>query len=265
MKYIYPKLPAVKTFPFIRLGGYGLANCLFVYAKAIVLAERYQASILTPTWINFSIGPYLRNQIDKRHYYGLFVANEEISGFKRLYHLLNTTSNENEFCATDKTLVVEGIYDFFKPLLFHHNLINKYLLNHINPKLLAPIRDFDFSNCIATHVRLGDFTQERRIPLTWYKQKILDCFINDPVLIFSDGKDEELVSLLELPNVKRISFGNAIADLIAMSRCKYIIGSDSSYSAWGAFLGQVPCSFYRLEFGQILENEKLQDIVESNL
>ena len=66
--------------------------------------------------------------------------------------------------------------------------------------------------------------------------------------------------LLSIPNVKRVYFGGAIQDIVAISKCYYLIGSDSSFSAWGAFLGQVPCIFYRLQFGPVLNNSKLQII-----
>ena len=81
-KYIYPVLPAVKDLYSFRIGGSGLANCLFVYAKAIVKAEDSKQKIITPTWFNFSIGTYLRRQKDKRHYINIFTP--EISGLKKL-------------------------------------------------------------------------------------------------------------------------------------------------------------------------------------
>lgn len=61
-----------------------MANCLFVYAKAIILAHKYDAELIAPTWFNFSIGTYLRKQIDKRHYLGIILKKGEISGLKRL-------------------------------------------------------------------------------------------------------------------------------------------------------------------------------------
>ena len=53
MKYIYPKLFG-KDLLFIRLGGNGLANCMLVAGRAAVLANRYGADMLRPTWERFS-------------------------------------------------------------------------------------------------------------------------------------------------------------------------------------------------------------------
>ncbi|WP_289766029.1 hypothetical protein [Bacteroides acidifaciens] len=266
MKYIYPKLPAYISSPLIRIGGNGLANCLFVYAKAIVYGHCYNLPIITPTWLNLSFGTYLRLQADKRHYYGLFNSNNEISGLRKMWLLakLQSTTDIKKFIIEKDTnlLIVEGIYDFFKPLIDYHEIIKNYILEHINPKLLEKINNFDFTDTLAVHIRLGDFPINRRIPIDWYISEIKKHKRYNRVLIFSDGQDEELKDLLYLPNMERVFFGGAIQDIIAISRCSYLIGSDSSFSAWGAFLGQVPCSFYRTQFGIILKDSSKQIIVQ---
>lgn len=261
-RYIYPKLPAAYTTPFFRIGGNGLANCLFVYAKAIILAHKYDAELIAPTWFNFSIGTYLRKQIDKRHYLGIILKKGEISGLKRLGLLIffKKTANEQLYQEENKKiLVVEGIYDFFRPLLQYQNLIKNYLFGHINPNILKDVNSFDFSDCVAVHVRLGDFPLDRRVPMKWYVEQIKRHNLKK-ILLFSDGTDDELKDLMALEGVERKYFGGAIQDIIAISRCSYLIGSDSSFSAWGAYLGQVPCIFYRLQFGIVLLNKELQII-----
>ncbi len=263
MKYIYPKLPGVYTFPFFRIGGNGLANCLFVYAKAVVIAHHYGAKIIKPTWFNMSLGTYVRKEKDKRHYSNLMTSQGELKGLKRLCTLLlkhKTTSEETFANDQCNILVVEGIYDFFKPLLAHQNLVSDYIKSHINPSLLADVNKFDFNGCVAIHVRLGDFSMERRIPIKWYIEKIKELNNYNRFLLFSDGSDEELQELLNIQGVQRVYFGGAIQDIVAISRCSYLIGSDSSFSAWGAFLGQVPCTFYRLQFGQLLLDPNKQQI-----
>ena len=264
-RYIYPKLPAVRTNSFFRIGGNGLANCLFVYAKAIVIAHLTGAKLISPTWFNLSIGTYLRRQADKRHYLGLINSNNEIDGIKKVFFLATKrkTSDVDVFQNKDADiLIVEGIYDFFTPLIDYQEIVSDYILSHINKSLLAEIDQFDFNNTVAVHVRLGDFPDSRRIPMEWYKKEI-DKHKDFRILIFSDGTDEELKELLALPNTQRVFFGGAIQDIVAISRCSYLIGSDSSFSAWGAFLGQVPCSFYRLQFGKVLVESSKQSILYS--
>lgn len=42
-----------------------------------------------------------------------------------------------------------------------------------------------------------------------------------------------------------------------------MIGSDSTFSGWGAFLGQVPCVFYRKHYGPVLKDQS-KEIVETD-
>lgn len=261
-RYIYPKLPAAIDLLCFRVGGSGLANCLFVYAKAIVLAHLSDAKIIAPTWRNLSLGTYLRKETDKRHYCGLFTKRGEVSGIKRWFYLLfkRRTNDINTIRKTNGILEVEGIYDFFTPLLDHHKLVADYILSHINTGILKSVASFDFKKTIAVHIRLGDFPASRRVPMEWYISKIKDYNNTHRILLFSDGSDSELKDVLSLNNVKRVYFGGAIQDIVAISKCDYLIGSDSSFSAWGAFLGQVPCTFYKLQFGKVLYQNENQII-----
>lgn len=255
--YIYPKLPAASfTGSFFRLSGNGLANCLYVYARAIKHAHKTGTRIIAPTWFNLSIGPYLRHQSDKRHYIGLFKCLKEINGLKKWW-LLN-------FCKS-QVETVEGIEPYFRNLLDCADVIAKYIEEHIEPSLLNIVNEYDFTNKVAVHIRLGDYPENVRVPISWYKEKIVAISTKHSeykFCIFSDGKDEELMELTSIPNVERVFFGNAIADIFAISKCCYMIGSDSTFSGWGAFLGQVPCVFYRKHYGPVLKDAS-KEVVEN--
>lgn len=256
-KIIYPKLPAKRTGSFFRFAGSGLANCLFVYAHAIKIASDTGASIITPTWFNVSIGTYLRRQSDKRHYLGLFNSQNEISGVKKWWLL--------HFCK-NKIKTIEGIDPYFSDLLDSADVVASYIEEHVQPSLLKVVNEYDFTNKVAVHIRLGDYPENVRVPMSWYKDKVAFISTKHPeykFCIFSDGKDEELMELTSMPNVERVFFGNAIADIFAISKCCYMIGSDSTFSGWGAFLGQVPCVFYRKHYGPVLKDKSLE-IVEND-
>lgn len=267
MAYVYPLLPAKMTLPLFRVAGNGLANCLFIYARAIVLAKKYDLPLIAPTWFNLSIGPWLRMQSDKRHYLGLMNSHGEISGAKKIW-LLSTLKHVNEhdcFDTNDNVIIeVKGLEDFFTSFIPSHSIVAPYIEDHIIKKNLRQVYSFDFSNCIAAHVRLGDYIPEWRVPISWYKEKIEALHKDNPnnkVLLFSDGKDSELSELLALSYVQRVFFGNAIADIIAISKCNYLIGSNSTFSAWGAYLGQVPSVFYRLQPKPVLIDQS-KEIIE---
>lgn len=79
IRYIYPQLSLKPSqdFGFFRLGGPGLANCLFVVARAYLKAKDLNCEMLRPTWERLSIGQFIRREKDKRFYRGLF-KNESI-------------------------------------------------------------------------------------------------------------------------------------------------------------------------------------------
>lgn len=258
MKYIYPKLPSVwGTYTFARFSGNGLANCLFVYGRAIKRMRETGGRLISPTWFNISIGPYLRHQSDKRHYLGLFSNKNEVSGINKMLKLW--------FCKKNVE-VVEGLDPYFADLLDDASFIAEYIEAHVEHNLLESVAAFEFKNCVAVHIRLGDYPESVRVPISWYKKKIEELqqgHIEYQFCIFSDGKDEELEELTAMKNVKRVFFGNAIADIFAISKCCYIIGSDSTFSSWGAFLGQVPCVFYHKHCGPVLK-DRSKEIVENS-
>lgn len=81
MKFIYPCLGAYDM-GFVRISGPGLANCMFVAARAYQYSKEMGASMVSPSWFKFSIGPYIRREKDKRHYLGLFKS-YGITGLKK--------------------------------------------------------------------------------------------------------------------------------------------------------------------------------------
>lgn len=72
IKYVYPHLPSRKTYPFIRLAGSGLANSLFVYARALAFTEHEGLELINPTWCSFDPIQWKVMAKDKRTYLGLF-------------------------------------------------------------------------------------------------------------------------------------------------------------------------------------------------
>lgn len=56
--YIYPKFDSFIDIG-IRIGGFGLANCLFVYSRAIIAEKQYGYKLINPTWERFGIGQYI--------------------------------------------------------------------------------------------------------------------------------------------------------------------------------------------------------------
>ncbi|MBB6005143.1 alpha-1,2-fucosyltransferase [Arcicella rosea] len=247
MIYVYPKFRSRIDIG-IRIGGMGLANCLLVYARALCLAKKLNAKMIAPTWEQFNFGPYLRQESDKRHYFNIF-KKEGISGGKK-YFLLKSLQkiSENELSEIEhlkyQNLLIEvkGVQPYFKDLIAERDFIVENVLKLIHPFRLNEVQHFSFSRKIGIHIRLGDYHHSAQKSLDWYLEIIrqidlhTNCSYN--FLLFSDGKPKELTQLLNYSSrIQHIHFGSSIADLVALSKCEFIIGSNSTFSAWASFMG----------------------------
>ena len=242
MKYVYPKFDGLNLI-FFRLGGPGLGNLLYPYFRALVYAKQNNLQLISPTFLSIKIGPYLRGESQKRDY--RYVDNESISGFKK-FLLLKFSKNIKVF---------KSFGDGFKSLYGYEDYLKEKL------KSLTRV-DFDqkkYQNSICCHVRLGDFKKSKndkfsnntRMPIRWYKDVIQQIRKNDKglkVFLFSDGNDNELKELLELGNINNETSSNPLEDILKLSSSKYLIGSYSSFSFWGAFFSKGTCIWHENAF-----------------
>lgn len=248
IRYVFPKLPGLRTTPFFRVGGIGLANALFVYARAMLLAEDHGLQLIDPAWFSIrSPKHWFSAEKDKRHYGGIF-RSVGIHGFRKA--LLMATAGriaEDDFSSVDVAAQIVVVHRIvgkgFGPLVGRHDQIRELLLSSLKNRVLANVASFDFSKTVAVHVRRGDYGPARRTPDEWFVNAISSIGKTIPdarFLLFSDGTPEELSQLLSLPKVEPAFFGCSMADIFAISRCRALIGSCSTFSDWGAFLGQIP-------------------------
>jgi hypothetical protein len=59
------------------------------------------------------------------------------------------------------------------------------------------------------------------------------------IYIFSDGKIDELKPVLDL-GAELYSSGSDVLDLLKMASASLLVGSNSTFSRWAAFLGDMP-------------------------
>ena len=196
--------------------------------------------MLRPTWERFGIGQFLRHEKDKRLYYGLFRGAGIGTGIRKwlITHFWKRSVE-----------IVEWDLSFFRDLWPHANEVREWVRSQILPSAIDRVPD-SMASSVAVHVRLGDFPAHYRTPIAWYKrviEAVRKCCGDVDIQLFSDGTDQELAPLTAIPGVRRVFYGNALADIMAISRCGFLIGSDSTFSTWGAFLGNVPCVFAHLQ------------------
>jgi len=256
--YIYTDLGG-KDLCLLRVGGPGLGNLLFPWARGIVAANKYNATPIWPTWPQLKVGPYLRRERDKRNYTDTFVVSDQYcQGLEKVKCVLSLRQQgvsedvlNNGTYDESNIVVFSGMDGFFRPIINDHKIVKSELEKIVLPKHFS-YKAHDFANTISAHVRLGDFaeydknasgvTSNMKMPLEWYIDVINQVRSNQStrVLIFSDGSDDELQPLLEMPGIERADFGSAIADLLALSHSNIMISSNSTFSMWASYLGRMP-------------------------
>ncbi|MGE4047308.1 MAG: hypothetical protein AB7F35_20770 [Acetobacteraceae bacterium] len=268
---VYPTLPARYDLGFARIVGHGLGNCLYTYFHAVILAKEIHAQLLAPTWPSLRIGPLLRWERSFRRYSKMFRAHpDEISGLAKTKHLLlgwprrhrvpvgpgyRGTLRPNQMnVVITKDWTFSGLHE-------HRETIRRRLLEMLaTPPATPP--NWGARNYVAVHIRLGDFAVARpedltsgrvhnlRIPLEWYEQvirRVRAVFPELPVRIFSDGKDNELRDVLRIQGTTLWREPDDVGDLLAMAQAKLLIGSNSTFVRWSAFLGNMPSVWFRTE------------------
>ncbi|MFK4385533.1 hypothetical protein [Bradyrhizobium sp. USDA 223] len=260
----YPCLGGVRDLAFLRLSGVGLGNSFFNYFHTYVLSQKHGGRMIHPAWPSFKIGPILRRESRKRFYIGLFrVAGDEIAGVEKLVALAKLGMKANlvsideagasQVSSTGLNLVSSKRFTFCG-LNDYRDDIRKRLLEMIRDPLPA---DFSWgrSDYIGCHVRLGgDFppamdvaelnrgVSNRRIPISWYVgvlKRLKNDYPNKRILVVSDGRPDELQDLLalgaELPPTT-----SDIGDILTLSSASILVGSNSTFSRWAAFFGNMP-------------------------
>ena len=265
MVYIYPKF-SKNEFLGIRLGGAGLGNLLFTWSRVIAASEKHNAKLIWPTWPSVKVGPWLRHEKDKRCYIGLFKNKTGMCGgfkkyaklcFGKKIHTKNLDAidwdklGENDIVVYDDFKLAPGVFQMdFNGTREYRDKITEIIYANLGKKGKKAL-DFDASRAIGIHVRLGDFDRttaaldtgknNMRIQISWYVamvNKLREAAgWNVPVYVFSDGTDDELAELTALPEVRRMTFGNSIGDIVCLSRFPVMISSGSSFSLWARFLG----------------------------
>lgn len=254
---IYPKFDG-KYFFLVRIGGPGVGNLLFPWARAMVIKKNNpDFKYVPPVWGQLKLGPLIRGESDLRHYIGQFkirTINELFLGIISEYAFLAA------IFKYDKVVTVSGLGDYFTPLIGNSKYIKTELEKIVSDKILEAAKRSNKSNrVIAVHVRLGDFGEVNdkllregadniRLPLQWYISIVKEIEKLSPnffeYVIYSDASKESLSDLLELPNVIFPKSAHALADILAISNSSAVVGSASTFSRWGCFLGGCPSIWY---------------------
>jgi hypothetical protein len=242
-------------FVYPRLSRAGLGNLLFPWAKAVVASSELGIEMLPPKWLKVRLGPTLRGDRDSRRYHRLFIPPSP-AAFARREWLLATATLWGEDGrlvrrgSNTNVLVITTMDDHFRRLTGSRELLISRLVQFARPDVLREASSRQ--SFVAMHIRLGDFrrpesvngssTINLRTPIDWFvtaAQCVRSAGWDGQIVVCSDGTNEELEAVLEQPRVIRSQATNPLADLLTLASARLVVGSGSSFSAWGAFLGGI--------------------------
>lgn len=262
------RMPAQTLTPTLGMpvvGRYGLAHSLLAWARCELWCRDRGVAMLAPDWSHLRIGPYLRRERDKREYHRLFRFTRYVTGLRR-HWLIATRPHVPANCSTGPDLNERQIVVFENKVTrnfeehFHEVVGRGAELLDAMRAMTRPCHLPDAAALrephIAVHVRLGDFSEppadanglqgltNTRLPIDWYAHAL--SALRDalgrtvPAIVYSDGEDATLASLLALPAVRRAPPGSAVTDLLSIALAAALVSSGSGFSIWGSFLGGVP-------------------------
>jgi hypothetical protein len=253
MQYGYPDV-----------GRFGLGHSLLAWARCVVWCDQVGAKMLAPRWFRLRIGPYLRGERDKREYFKLFNQDGYVGTLGRTLLLLTSPKVSAEAPSAPVEVesgnvitvftnsAADNTEKYFSAIRGHGKLLHDNLLRITKPRYRPNPAAAPF---VAVHVRMGDFTRlaqdgnpadqkNSRLPIEWYvsvvKRLNASTGGNLPIVVFSDGSDEEIALLLALDSVRRAPKQESVTDMLQIAQASLLVSSASGFSMWGAFLGQVP-------------------------
>lgn len=155
------------------------------------------------------------------------------------------------------SLVVDGTGSFKdeRRAMNYTKLINIFAPNKLYVDMLNQLYlDFTFPNVIKVgiHVRRGDYRTFENGKYFFsideyivFMKRITEIFIKKDVVFFV-ASNENLEKKVFYP-LNVVMFKNckapATLDLIGLSKCDFILGPPSTFSAWAAYLNSVPICF----------------------
>ena len=232
----------------------GLANRLFVWARAYTFSRLHDVPLYVHGWGHFNLSPILRGDRSFRFYYPYFVSRTNHLGFavRRLlaaagFHSVQTEDEilSQDIDATDRTVwLFKGVpwyEDYFVAHRGYETLIREGFFEMVKPRVMELV-DAQPRPVVALHIRRGDFQIARELTGNEYfidsVRRIRAASREQlPVTVFSDAKDEQISDVLSLPGVCRQDSGNDVADLISLSKADVIVTSfRSTYGYWGGYL-----------------------------
>ena len=244
---------------------HGLGNKLFKMIHSLIVGEQHNRKVL------------IYNNISKHEINDKYELSKYFPKIKdlitditleRYHNLLGDNYLMDEeicFAKINSDVVVTIGYMMIKYYLLN-NEWRKWILNVLKP---IPLKNMIDKPSLGIHIRVGDFIkyEGRNQMFTLYKPEyyldIIKKYPQHTIYFFTDT-GHSFIKKCILPKIKnKCEFikGNAIEDLINLSKCDILILSASTFSFWSGYLssGKIYCPKYWLMIKIRLENSTIID------
>lgn len=221
---------------FERLGGWGLGNSLFQIATTVAIAYDNNTSYAFPNNCAFRHRRFSPNKIFKNELPWI-----DINDF---YNCERWGIGDIMYVPPPKfkgSVIIDGFFQTEKYFKHHREkILNIFSFSEKIKEESAKYSHLFNSDHCALHVRRGDYStaKEMRIIEKSYYEKAAATFSDEMnFVIFSDDIDWCKSELSFLKNRVFIEEKNDGLELYMMSQFKNIITANSTFSWWGAWLG----------------------------
>jgi len=246
---------------FIHLQG-GLGNQLFIYFGAEYLRQIYNKKIffISTTSNQLSkigIAKFKNESIllqnANRFFILIFAKISRLRLFKKYIYFANDVGYEEINGKAESLKFISGYFQSYlyseesrlKPSVIYENLI----ASSRNKQLL---RDIDFRNSVAIHVRRGDYLLDKNsyfglLSAEYYREALLKISLiksYDSVYLFSDTKITDVFkenlnisTAIKVSDMTKCENLDDIFTLALLTKFENCIISNSTFSWWGAYLG----------------------------
>lgn len=233
------------------IGRAGLGNELFPVMAALEASHiSANGRFVRPNWLKLRLGPYLRNETDKREYWRLFKGQRLVDvAISSLAVMMSGRAGSQP--SDSRIHIFRGMAGYFDRFTNGGQWHREQLEMLARPGVVTPSSGAPF---VGFHVRLGDFVaptagqmtltaNNMSTPIAWFRTMALavrEKYPDLPIIVASDGSDIQLAPLLSVSGTARSNSLNALDEIIGLSRAAAIVGSRSTFTAWAAFLGSAP-------------------------
>jgi len=233
----------------------GLGNQLFEYAYFKWLEDRYPGEKIYGYYPKVGLSAHNGLEINKR--FELKLPSETTlsrligSSLFNLNRLLRKLNFQGLFTCTQSNERYDTVFhcDYWQDKKYINDGFNvSFRTECINQKNLDFIESLSDKNTVAVHIRRGDYLSGNNKKVyggicteDYYRKALsrISSEVENPQFLFFSDEPSYVIDTFSFPNMTIVDWNrgeDSFMDMYLMSRCKYMILANSTFSYWSARL-----------------------------